>query len=177
MRKSNVWILLIIIAICLSVWFIGYIPRYPIWVDDFSCLDDDELSRIIVNGTSDRPNDTGFSKLDSVKIRRFSDSVFVGRDKESVINTFNTYGCGCDVVHGSDSAEHLICKYRRQWNIRNDGAYHEDEGVAFWTKPIVVMVYDFCLEKTGLVKSIDRIKMIEATRHSTFNEKSTNINQ
>jgi hypothetical protein len=114
--------------------------------------------------------------LDSVKIRNLSDSVFVGRDRGVVINTFNTYGCGCEIVRDEAGAEHLICKFRRQWRIKNVGMHHEDENVAFWVKPIAVVVYDFRLENTGLVKSVNRVRIIEATRRVNYNGKTSTIN-
>jgi hypothetical protein len=174
MRNRGKWIVLIIV-IGLSLWWKGY-QKSAIWVDDFSCMSDDVLSRIIVKGRYERPNETGFSMLDSVKIRKLSDSVFVGRDKESVINTFNTYGCGAVTVKGKDGFEHLICNYRRQWKIKNIGMRHEDEDVAFWVKPIVLVVYDFRLDHKGLVKSVSGLELIEMTRRSSFNEGSKIIN-
>lgn len=181
MNLNGKIILITVISLGISIWAIGYIPRYPIWVDDFSCLDNDVLSRMIINGRYDRPDPrlargTGYSMLDSVKIRRLSDSVFVGRDKEVIINTFNDYGCGCQILWDEAGDEHLVCKFRRQWRIKNVGMHHESEDVAFWVRPIVVVIYDFHLEKTGLVESVRDIKMIEATQHVNYNGKSSIIN-
>lgn len=80
---KNKIIIFAIIALGMVIWVVGYIPRYLIWVDDFSCLGDHVFLRIIVNGRFERPNPslgrvTGFSMLDLVKICKMSDSIFIG---------------------------------------------------------------------------------------------------
>ena len=161
-------ILLVIILLGLSFWGIGYIPRYPIWVDDFSCLGDDVLSRIIISGRYYRPDPSlargaGFSMLDSVKIRRLSDSVFVGRDKKFVFDTFDAYGCGCDVVTDDDGSERLKCKFRRQWKLKNIGKnWSGDDGGELWKNPIVLVVYDLSIGRNGLVRRVSNMRVIDA---------------
>jgi hypothetical protein len=179
---QNKLLLLGVLFIGLLVFGMGYIPSYPIWVDDFSCMDNDVLSRIIVNGRYKKNKGmmlagrTGFSMLDSCEMRRLSDSVFVGKHKDVVMNTFNAYGCGCEVVKGKDRKEYLFCKFRRQWKIKNVGKYHEDEDVAFWVKPIVAVTYELKLDKNGYVQLVDGMKIIEIRRRQTINDKPPIIN-
>jgi len=156
MLNKNKIVIFFIIALGLVVWAVGYIPRYPIWVDDFSCLGDDVFSRIIINGRFERPNPslgrgTGFSMLDLVKIRKMSDSIFIGQRKDFVRNTFNLYGGGCQIVHGEDGKEHLICKVKRQWRLKNIGKDIDTNPIF---TPFVVMTYDFEVDKSGMIKKL-----------------------
>lgn len=145
-----------IITLGLAVWAVGYIPRYPVWVDDFSCLGDDVFSRIIVNGRFDRPNPslgrgTGYSMLDLVKIRNMSGSIFIGQRKDVVRNTFNVYGCGSQVVNKSDGKEHLICKVKRHWRLKNIGK-DIDANPVF--TPSIEIIYDFEVDKSDIIRDL-----------------------
>ncbi len=162
-----------IIALGLVVWAFGYIPRYPIWVDDFSCLGDDVFSRIIINGRFERPNPslgrgTGYSMLDLVKIRKMSDSIFIGQRKEVVRNTFNVYGGGCIIVNGVDGEKHLICKVRRQWQLKNIG---KDIDVKLIFLPSVVMIYNFDVDKIGMIQDLV-VSIIDVTPSTVLSKDS-----
>ncbi|NTU57667.1 MAG: hypothetical protein HGB00_01890 [Chlorobiaceae bacterium] len=166
--KRNVF-LFAVIALGLVVYAIGYIPRYPIWVDDFSCIGDDVFSRIIVNGRYDQPNPslgrgTGFSMLDSAKINRMSDSVFVGQHRDVVMQTFNVYGCGCDVVKGKDGEEHLICKFKRQWKLKNIGMRSSADITDLSIIPITVIRYDFKADNDGIIRHMN-VQLINMTQY------------
>lgn len=173
MIKRNKIVILAIIALGLVVWAVGYIPRYPIWVDDFSCLGDDVFSRIIINGRFERPNPslgrgTGYSMLDLVQIRKMSDSIFIGQRKEVVRNTFNVYGCGCQIVNGADGEERLICKVKRQWLLKNIGK-DIDENPIF--TPSIVMNYDFEVDKSGIIREL-AVNIINVTPSAVLSEDS-----
>jgi hypothetical protein len=170
MLNRNKIIIFAIIALGLVVWAVGYIPRYPIWVDDFSCLGDDVFSRIIINGRYKRNNvnrdNTGFSMLDSIKIRRMSDSIFMGLRKDLVVNTFNTYGCGCQIVKEKDDKAYLVCKFRRQWRLKNIGMRRSTDITDLLIIPIVVLKYNFMLDDNGVIRNID-MQMIDMTHYKS----------
>jgi hypothetical protein len=173
MLKKNKIAIFAIIVFGLVIWAVGYIPRYPIWVDDFSCLGDDVFSRIIINGRFERPNPslgrgTGYSMLDLVKIRKMSDSIFIGQGKEVVRNTFNVYGCGCQIVNEADGEERLICKVKRQWRLKNIGK-DIDENPIF--TPSIVMSYDFEVDKSGMIREL-AVNIINVTPSAVLSEDS-----
>jgi|GEM_PF-2021117 len=170
MLKRNKIVLFAIIALGLVVWAVGYIPRYPIWVDDFSCLGDDVFSRIIINGRYKRNDvnrdNTGFSMLDSIKIIWTSDSMFLGLRKDVVVNTFNTYGCGCQMVKEKDGKEFLVCKFRRQWRLKNIGMRRSTDVTDLLIIPIVVVKYKFMLDDNEVIRDLD-MQMIDMTHYKS----------
>jgi len=173
MLNKNKIVIFTIIALGLVVWVVGYIPRYPIWVDDFSCLGDNLFSRIIINGRFERPNPslgrgTGYSMLDLVKIRKMSDSIFIGQRKVFVRNTFNLYGGGCQIVNGADGEEHLICKVKQQWRLKNIGK--DIDANPIFT-PSVVIAYDFKVDENGIIQGLS-VNIINVTPSAILSEDS-----
>lgn len=173
MRNKGMWIVLAIILLGVAFWGIGYIPRYPIWVDDFSGLGNDVFSKIIINGRYEKPDYklgrmTGVPMLDSTKISAMSESMFMGRHKTEVIKTFNTYGSGCHLERGDDGREVLMCKFNRLWKTKNIGM---STGGSPYFITSVEIVYKIEVDNNGLIRGL-KVKIIDVSPHETFDPRN-----
>jgi hypothetical protein len=80
------------------------------------------------------------------------------------VNTFERYGCGCNLVVSDDGKEVLVCKFRRQWKLRNIGKPISND---YWTNPSVIMIYKFNIDHNNVIKDLD-VDMIDVSSDMHF---------
>lgn len=135
--------------------------------DDFSVMGNDVFSNLIREGRYDKGDATkgrgvGFSMLDSEKISKLSQGLFLYKSALEISDLFKENGGECQPPVSSLDRRLLVCSIERRWRVINIGPPVDS---STWADPEAVkLLYEFALSPNEIAINL-KLRIINITIH------------
>lgn len=135
--------------------------------DDFSVMGNDVFSNLIREGRYNKGDATkgrsvGFSMLDSEKISKLSQGLFLYKSALEISDLFKENGGECQPPVSSQDRRLLVCSIERRWRVINIGPPVDS---STWADPEAVkLLYEFALSPNEIAVDLN-LKIINITAY------------